>query len=1334
MKYLSFLWFIFPFSTFGQQGLQVDVNTYTHQELIEQVLLQQECSIESLGTVSTYGAHLFTDDQSFSYFTNDSPIIPFESGIILTSGFVSQVDGPNDDILSGGLYYDIWQGDSQLFDYVQDQGIDPELNSYENATFVEFDFVPLSERLSFDYIFLSEEYGEYQCEYSDAFAFFLTDLQTNEITNLAIVPETDDPVSVLTIRDEQYYIGTESNCGSLNEDFFNNYYPMGELPLSQSPHNFNGDTKVLTASASVIPGRSYNIKLVVADRNDSELDSAVLIEEGSFSSLTLDLGNDKVVCDELLLEAPMVNGAIYEWTYNNNVISGEASNTLLANQTGEYTLSMVINGQTCTLSDTINVTIIGDININTIPAYNYQQGEVIDLEIFIPQLIEDVSGVNITFHESQQYAEQGTNPINNPQNYQINGNTIWVRIESENNSDCFVITSIEMLLNSEEEITVCDDDFDGIYTFNFDTLLQQLEQEYGTANSRDIVYIANSYTGLSMIEDVSTNPNFVHLCDTNFTAYEVAVDQNQDVYLSSNNNIYKVDLDNCTFQNVGTLPDGSRGAMSFDTQNNLYVGSFNHSKVYRANAGQFQDFYEWKDFYNGTSGGDFVVIGSYMYIAWVENGNDVLYRAELGANNEYISHINLGQIQTNTYGLAAENGKLYGVTPDFLYEIDLDTMNTNVVLNRTGSTGWWGAAGLHESSGSNISFHETQADAQSGQNELGITYTNTTAFQQTIYIRVYNQATGNIIVIPLNLTVNTSPETTAGFLNDCQGGTNPSYNLEDAIPQMLSDTNGITITYYTSQQDAENGNAPINPQGYTPTSVPETVYVTFDNGICSPSINTITLNNGLVTTPAILTSCQEVIAQPNEYNFNLSTAIADMIDDATDVDLSFYEAEQDAIDSVNALDDGQEVSYITDIYPRVIYVRFQKEDCFSINTITLEVEPMQTQELPSIISICEGETKTIEIEEFFTGYVWYGDQVNTYPFTNSMDVYEAGFVYVYLSRGGCAKLHQFEIIVENDPVFQDVLYDDICSNTTSEEISISTLLNELNQINNSFYYELYLTTNDAESGTNVLSGVQQINDGQQLIIKVKNNASSNCYSLYRLDIDFLGAPVVDLEEEYAICEGETLSLSLNPNFNYTWTGFQGEDITNNDVSSNQVNLTQSGTYSVEVDNGNCNETFSFQLNYSPSAIIFSVEVDGNNITILSNGTPTAQYSINGQDWYNNTHFTELENGVYTAYIRDNSLCGTDNMDFVIFEINNVITPNGDGLNDVWKIVGLENYPDSVVIIYDRYGKEILNQKVEAGFYWDGTYAGKIVPSTDYWYVIQVSDGRKFTGHITVKNH
>ena len=62
-----------------------------------------------------------------------------------------------------------------------------------------------------------------------------------------------------------------------------------------------------------------------------------------------------------------------------------------------------------------------------------------------------------------------------------------------------------------------------------------------------------------------------------------------------------------------------------------------------------------------------------------------------------------------------------------------------------------------------------------------------------------------------------------------------------------------------------------------------------------------------------------------------------------------------------------------------------------------------------------------------------------------------------------------------------------------------------------------------------------------------------------------------------------------------------------------------------------------------------------------------------------------------------------------------------GYNDTWNIEGIQSRPLADIYIFDRYGK-LLKQLNPAGPGWDGTYNGKLMPATDYWFSITLDIG------------
>jgi hypothetical protein len=277
------------------QDMTVSGTLYTPEELVKEVLINNspcaQISNVSFKRASQYAACVGQGVESLGYFENTHPDFSMENGIILSTGNIANAPGPKafgtQGVGCGGFPY-VWSGDSDLFNYIQGLGIDPGLSSYNNATVLEFDFVPTTNHISFNFIFASDEYGGWQCQFADAFAFFLTNTETNATTNLAIVPGTTDPISVLTIRDNAH----NGTCQSVNPEYFGAYYPGG---TATAPINFLGRTVKMTAESDVTAHTTYHIKLVIADRNDESFDSAVFIEGGSFDIGAPSLGDDLII-------------------------------------------------------------------------------------------------------------------------------------------------------------------------------------------------------------------------------------------------------------------------------------------------------------------------------------------------------------------------------------------------------------------------------------------------------------------------------------------------------------------------------------------------------------------------------------------------------------------------------------------------------------------------------------------------------------------------------------------------------------------------------------------------------------------------------------------------------------------------------------------------------------------------------------------------------------------------------------------------------------------------------------------------------------------------------
>jgi gliding motility-associated-like protein len=434
------------FSTIGfSQPISVNSTSYTVPELVNNVLINSPCVSATNVTWST-GTN-FGSTSGIGFFQNTNPNFPMQSGVILSTGSALNSAGPNTTILNDGS--SAWLGDSDLEATMAAAGINM---VSKNASVLEFDFTPISPKFSFDFIFASEEYGNFQCQFSDAFAFLLTDTSNGITTNLALVPDTNSPISVLTIRDFQY----NSACPSANAQYFGGF--NGGSNATGSATNFNGQTKVLTAASVVTPGVIYHIKLVIADRLDPQSDSSIFISSDSFNigqdvlGLDLSLTTNRAICfgDTHLLDTGLdPSNYTFVWKKNDVVIAGENGATLSVNQAGTYSVTYTgITNSCLPITDSIIVDYYPEIiSPNPNPIYRCDTGAAtytFNLDLNTSRVKQGLNPLTtVTYFATQNDANNNINPL--PLLYNsASGQTVYVRIELPNNN-CFIVKSFQLL-------------------------------------------------------------------------------------------------------------------------------------------------------------------------------------------------------------------------------------------------------------------------------------------------------------------------------------------------------------------------------------------------------------------------------------------------------------------------------------------------------------------------------------------------------------------------------------------------------------------------------------------------------------------------------------------------------------------------------------------------------------------------------------------------------------------------------------------------------------------------------------------------------------------------
>ena len=270
----------------------------TPVELIRSVLLQSNSDliIENVvykGNKASIGA-----------FVNETKEAVMGEGIILSSGNVFDALGPNK--LKNTGTRSSGRRDNQL------QAISNGI--VLDAASIEFDLIALRDSIVFEYVFASEEYPEYVDKgVNDVFAFFIKEKNKGGgiPRNIARLPDSKSTVSIDNVnhrRNEQYFL--PSDFYHIHDTEFWSKYP--EMMLRSRIFEFDGFTTTLKATAKLKEGKTYHLKIAIADVGDRYYDSAVLLKAYSLSSNGKSISKADSIVGQYISKKLQSNSSILE--------------------------------------------------------------------------------------------------------------------------------------------------------------------------------------------------------------------------------------------------------------------------------------------------------------------------------------------------------------------------------------------------------------------------------------------------------------------------------------------------------------------------------------------------------------------------------------------------------------------------------------------------------------------------------------------------------------------------------------------------------------------------------------------------------------------------------------------------------------------------------------------------------------------------------------------------------------------------------------------------------------------------------------------------------------
>ncbi|SDW18798.1 gliding motility-associated C-terminal domain-containing protein [Lutibacter oricola] len=453
----------------------------------------------------------------------------------------------------------------------------------------------------------------------------------------------------------------------------------------------------------------------------------------------------------------------------------------------------------------------------------------------------------------------------------------------------------------------------------------------------------------------------------------------------------------------------------------------------------------------------------------------------------------------------------------------------------------------------------------------------------------------------------------------------------------------------------------------------QTIFVRIENKLDTTCYSDTSFTIEVTPLPSIinaaaLKNCDEDGIPDGFTNYNLNEATPLITNGDTNLSVSYYLTVLDAQQNNNAINPVPFNNSAT-ITPNTVYARIENSfGCFRTATITLQVS---TTSFPAGYSHAPLEACD-------------NDDINDGIASFDLTQVSNDFINLFPSTGQTLSVHYYR-------------------NLTDAEL-------EQNEI---------LPQNDYRNETP---------NSQSLFVRVESELNEECFGIGEyLTLNVQSRPNFEVEPAQILCKNllpKTLTtFNADGNYHYQWftngvqigTGkfqeiYEGGEYTVTATSSagcisfeKTIEVTESNIASITLDD------------------ILTIEDTTNSISIATENLGIGNYefsldNINGP-YQSEPIFNNVAPGIRTIFIKDQNNCGIEAIDVSIIGYPKFFTPNNDGYNDTWKIIGAtsEFYRSSTVQIFDRFGKLItqFNTLNESG--WDGTYIKQNLPSSDYWF-------------------
>jgi gliding motility-associated-like protein len=534
---------------------------------------------------------------------------------------------------------------------------------------------------------------------------------------------------------------------------------------------------------------------------------------------------------------------------------------------------------------------------------------------------------------------------------------------------------------------------------------------------------------------------------------------------------------------------------------------------------------------------------------------------------------------------------------------------------------------------------------------------------------------------------------------------------------------------------------------------------------------TISTNTGTVikckqlvvsTIPIANTINNQNICDNVNMNYDLSSTNAVIMGSQSQslFGVSYFLTLNDAISHINILPTTYQLPIGTTTFYAKLYSLTNK-NCNDIKSFTVNLNQKPTANKPSDIVKCENVPYDgIENFTLFSqnSSILNGLNSSNYTITyhlsqaeaisnsnvlpnNYQNIVQSQEIFVRLqsnSNSVCYDTTSFFIKVSKKPIINPINNISLCDDPSNDGLEVFDFSNQAtivlgSQLPSEFAITFHLSFTDAQQGLNEIQiNYTNISNPQTIFVRIENVLHPECNEISNFQLFVKSKPELNLNDIYAICVGSSITINAPTGYsNYLWS---------NGSTSSSITINQEGNYSLTVFNDYgeviCENTKDFVVNNSNIATITNVEIDdlsnnSNSVFVTVTGQGDYEYSLDGYNYQGSSNFLNVPGGEYTVFVRDIKGCGVAYENIFLMMYPKFFTPNNDGFNDYWRIKFSNLQPKIKTSIYDRYGKliKLLNGNQDR---WDGTFNGNQLPSTDYWFKVELENGNEYRGHFSLK--